>query len=214
MNYDEQKNFFETAYKTGSDLWTDKLYHSKILEYISLLPANSLTLDLGSGRGRLSFAMAEMGLRVIGLEYIESLTEINNTEVQAKNLEGKIKFVAGDALEIAFADTSFDAVTDFELLQHLHREDWPKYSSEINRVLKPGGHVLTVCLSKETESFYDFAPSQSIEGDYEKYGVFFHFFTPAELAKVYGDNFKIIKQETFYLEKERENLLITFLQKN
>jgi ubiquinone/menaquinone biosynthesis C-methylase UbiE len=214
MNYAEQKNYFETAYNTGSDLWTDKLYHSKALEYISMIPANSLTLDLGTGRGRLAFAMAEMGLRVIGLEYIDSLIEVNNTEVQAKNLEGKIKFVKGDALDISFADVSFDAITDIGLLQHLHREDWPKYSSEINRVLKSGGYVVNISLSRDTASFYDFHPKESADGDYEKYGAFFHFFTPEELSQVYGINFQIVKQETFYIEKGRENFLVTLLRKN
>lgn len=214
MNYDDQKNYFETAYNTGADIWTDKFYQSKILGYLALIPGNALTLDLGSGRGRLAFAMAEMGLRVIGIEYIDSLVEVNNTEVKAKSLDGKIKFVRGDALDISFADGSFDAVTDIGLLQHLHREDWAKYASEITRVLKSGGHVLNVSLSRDTAQFYDFHPKESESGDYEKYGAFYHFFTPEELSEVYGYDFKIVKQETFYLEKERESLLITLLQKN
>ncbi len=214
MNYDDQKNYFETAYNTGADIWTDKFYQSKILGYLALIPGNALTLDLGSGRGRLAFAMAEMGLRVIGLENIDHLVEINNTEVKAKNLEGKIKFIVGDALDISFADESFDAVTDIGLLQHLHREDWPKYQSEISRVLKSGGHVLNVSLSRDTVQFYDFRPKESEGGDYEKYGALYHFFTPEELSEVYDVNFKIVKQEIFYLEKERETLLITLLQKN
>lgn len=214
MDYSDQKNYFETAYNTGSDIWTDKLYHSKVFEYLALLPADSMILDLGSGRGRLAFAMVELGFRVIGLDYIHNLGDVNNAEARAKNMQGKIKFIEGDVLDIAFADGSFDAVTDFALLQHMHREDWRKYSSEINRVLKSGGYILNVSLSKDTEQFYDFQPNQSIEGDYEKYGAFFHFFTATELTKVYGENFKLIKQETFYLEKERETLLITLLQKN
>ena len=214
MDYSEQKNFFETAYNTGSDIWTDKLFHGKILEYLSMIPANSLTLDLGSGRGRLAFAMAEMGLRVIGIENIESLVEVANTEVRAKNLDGKIKFVLGDALDISFADTSFDAVTDIGLLQHLRPEDWAKYSSEVNRVLKPGGYVLVAALSKDTAQFYDFHPKESETSDYEKYGAHFHFFTPEELSRVFGNNFQMVKQEGLYLEKERENFLVMLLRKN
>ena len=214
MDYSEQKNYFETAYNTGSDIWTEKLYRSKVLEYLTALPSNALVLDLGSGRGRLAFAMAEMGLRVIGIEYIENLVSVNNIEVKAKHLDGKIKFVDGDALDISFADGSFDAVTDIGLLQHLHRDDWTKYASEISRVLKPGGHVVCVSLSRDTAQFYDFHPKESSDGDYEKYGTYYHFFTPEELSEVYGHDFQIVKQETFYSEKERENFLIMLLRKN
>ncbi len=214
MSYDEQKNFFETAYNTGSDIWTDKHAHRDILHLVSTLPHRSLILDLGTGRGRMAFAMAALGMRVIGLDYIERLADVTNAEVHAKHLDGEIKFVTGDALDIGFADASFDAVTDFGLLHHIHQEDWPQYAAEVSRVLKPGGHVVSVVLSKETEHFYDFSPKNSKENDYTKYGVHYHFFTHAELVDVYGSNFKVVKQETLYLEKERENLLITLLQKN
>lgn len=213
MNYDEQKKFFEIAYTTGSDLWTNKNYQTKILEYLELIPKDSMTLDLGSGRGKLSFAMAEIGLRVIGIDYIPKLIEIGNIEVKAKNMEGRVKFVEGDVFDIPFSDVSFDAVVDLALLQHLHKGDWPKYIKEIDRVLKPGGYKLLVCLSKETEKFYDFVPAESHDCDFEKYGVLYHFFTPKELGEIYGENYKVIKQENLYLEKEKETFLFTLFQK-
>jgi ubiquinone/menaquinone biosynthesis C-methylase UbiE len=214
MDYSEQKNFFEIAYRTGSDLWTNKNYQTKILEYLEMIPNDSMTLDVGSGRGKLAFIMAETGLRVIGIDYIPKLAEIGNIEVKAKNLEGRVKFVEGDVFDIPFSDVSFDSVVDLALLQHLRRDDWQKYKNEIDRVLKSGGYVLLVCLSKETEKFFEFLPPESTECDFEKYGMFYHFFTPKELNEIFGENYKVIKQEMLDLQKEKEKFLITLFQKN
>lgn len=213
MDYSEQKQYFETAYRTGSDIWTDKHYHHKMFSYISEFPTNSLVLDIGTGRGRWPFAMAETGLRVIGLDYVKSLAEVGNHEAKAKHLEGKLRFVHGDALDINFTDESFDAVTDFGLLQHLSKSDWPAYIREVSRVLKPGGYYLSVALSKETEHFYTFEPKKSQKSDFEKYGVSYHFFADGEIAQTLGSGFRTVKSETIYVEKHQEYLIVTLLQK-
>lgn len=214
MSYDSQKKFFETAYRTGTDIWTNKFYQSKILEYILKIPSQSMILDLGTGRGRFPFTMAEMGMKVIGVDYITELVKINNLEVKAKGLEGKIRFIEGDVFDIPIADNTIDAVTDFGLVQHLYKDDWQKYGSEINRVLKINGHVLVVCLSKETPKFYDFSPKDSTEGEIEKYGAHYHFFTEEEILKIFGEGFEKIKSEVFFPPKEGEGYLIMLLRKN
>lgn len=214
MDYSEQKKFFETAYNTGTDLWTEKHYHSKIFEYITKFPEGATVLDLGTGRGRWPFTMVELGYKVIGLDYISHLVEVNNQEVRARGFDGKIRFIEGNVLAIDFADESFDAVTDFGLLQHLHKEDFEKYGAEANRVLKSGGYILNVSLSKETEHFFDFSPKNSIHPDFEKYGVSYHFFTEEEVKKVYGWSVKVVKSELIHLQKEKEVLVVTLLKKN
>lgn len=214
MDYSEQKKFFETAYRTGTDIWTDKLYHSKIFEYLSLLPEGATVLDLGTGRGRWPFTMVELGFKVIGIDYVAHLIKVNNAEAKAKNMQGKIRFLEGDVFDIQFENETIDVVTDFGLLQHFKKEDWDKYGGEVNRVLKSGGYVLSVALSKETQKFLTFAPKDSAEADFEKYGVHYHFFTEEEIKKVYGWNFKVVKSENLFLPKENETLLITLLKKN
>lgn len=213
MSYDTQKQFFETAYKTGTDLWTDKLYQAKVFEYIARLPSGGMTLDLGTGRGRWPFAMVDMGFRVIGMDYVTHLIDTNNREAKAKGMQGKIRFVEGDVFEINFADESFDIVTDFGLLQHLTTEDWPKYGREVERVVKKGGYVLNVSLSQETKTFLGMSPKDVHQTDFDKYGAHYHFFNLDELRTVYGPAFSVIDSETIHLAKEQEALIITLLQK-
>lgn len=214
MDYSEQKKFFETAYNTGTDLWTEKHYHSKVFEYITKIPTGAMVLDLGTGRGRWPFTMVELGFKVIGIDYARHLIDVNNAEAKARGMQGKIRFIESDVFAIDFADESFDAVTDFGLLHHLKKEDFEKYGTEVNRVLKSGGYVLNVSLSKETPHFFDFAPKDSMSPDFEKYGVHYHFFTEEEIKKVYGWNMKVVKSETIFLPKENEVLLIALLKKN
>ena len=52
----------------------------------------------------------------------------------------RIRFVEGDATQLPFADESFDAVTMFDLLEHV--PDDAKAVAEALRVLRPGGFVL------------------------------------------------------------------------
>ena len=47
----------------------------------------------------------------------------------------------GDILNLEFDDSSFDAVVLFHVLEHVLPEDMGKASSEVARVLRPGGRA-------------------------------------------------------------------------
>jgi len=213
MSYDSQKKYFETAYRTGTDIWTNKLYQSKVFDYLAKIPSGGIVLDLGAGRGRWPFTLVELGFRVIGIDYVNHLVKINNAEVKAKGFEGKLRFIEGDVFDISIEDKTIDVVTDFGLLHHLKKEDWNKYGSEINRVLKNGGYFLNVSLSKESPKFFDFSPKESDESDLEKYGAHFHFFTDEEIQNILGGNFEKINSEVFFPPKETEGYLISLYKK-
>jgi len=209
MPYKEQKKYFETAYRTGTDAWTRIPYGSKIMDFISRLPEGAMVLDLGSGRGIWTFKMAEMGYRMIGIDYVKEIVDKNNKEVKAKGLQGQISFMEGNVLDIPFKDQSFGAVTDFGVLQHIHPLDLHQYKSEVSRVLKPGGYFLNISFSKETPSFVTFHPRGSKEGHFEKDGVFYHFFTKEEIKDLLGDDFEILNQEIEFIA-ERHNTAFLF----
>ncbi|UKO97243.1 class I SAM-dependent methyltransferase [Nostoc sp. UHCC 0870] len=56
------------------------------------------------------------------------------------NQQEQVSFVCGDATNLPFADESFDAVTMFDLLEHV--PDDQKAVSEALRVLRPNGFLL------------------------------------------------------------------------
>jgi ubiquinone/menaquinone biosynthesis C-methylase UbiE len=214
MNYLEHKKYFGTAYKTGADTWTHPYTTRESLKLTEKLSQGAYILDLGSGRGFLAKHLAETGFRVIGLDFEEEIVKKTNENVKDWGLEGKVKFVEGDALDIPFQDNSFDAACDFGLFETIFKEDWNKYASEINRVLKPGGFYLNVSLSSETQYFFEFSPKGSAEKDFEKYGIHYHFFEKEEIKNIFAENFEIISQEIVLATKNKGVVLLeTLFQK-
>ena len=186
MNPNAQKEYFEIAYRTGSDVWTHIPYHGPALRMLPPLPANSFILDVGVGRGLWLRKLVEDGYRVIGLDYINDVVKHGNAEIKFHHIQERARFIHGDVRDIPLADGSFDAVTDIGVLQHLDPSDWSTYAHELARVVKPGGYVLNVSLSKETPQFLGFRPKIADHSQFEKFGVSYYFFTGNEVADIFA----------------------------
>jgi SAM-dependent methyltransferase len=71
---------------------------------------------------------------------------ITNMDIDPKyaefqcNRQSRIRFICGDATTLPFENASFDAVTLFDVLEHI--PDDQKAVSEALRVLRPGGFIL------------------------------------------------------------------------
>lgn len=97
-----------------------------------------LTLvDLGSGIGRLTPALAEtFGGPVYGVEPSDRMREI----ALATAAHPDVTYLAGEAARIPLEDDSADAVLMFLSIHHV--PDRAAGAAEIARVLKPGGRLL------------------------------------------------------------------------
>ena len=214
MDYNKHKEYFETAYRTGSDIWTHLPMKDRGEMLMEQLPKDALILDVGSGRGLFAKKLVESGYRVIGMDFEGNIVKKTNEDVKDWGLEGKLKFVEGDALDIPFTDSSFDGVCDFGLMENLYPEDWGQYASEISRVLKPGGFYLNTSLSRETQQFLEFHPKGSESGEFEKYGVHYHFFDKDEMKKIFDHDLNPIEQNIEFVEKpDQVALLETLFEK-
>jgi len=97
-----------------------------------LLPAKGLLLDVACGTGDLSVALFEnTGAQVIGLDFCRPMLEL------ATRKAPQLRLVEGDALQLPFADFSFDAVTIGFGLRNLSSVE--RGLTELRRVLKPQG---------------------------------------------------------------------------
>ncbi|HNU95710.1 MAG TPA: class I SAM-dependent methyltransferase [Candidatus Paceibacterota bacterium] len=214
MDYQKHKEYFETAYRTGSDIWTHLSMKNRGAMLMEKLQPGALILDVGSGRGLVAKKLAESGFSVIGLDFEKEIVKKTNGLVKDWGLEGKLKFVEGDALDIPFVDNSFDGVCDFGLMENLYKEDWEKYASEVCRVLKPGGYYLNTSLSKETQEFLGFRPKGSPGGDLEKYDLVYHFFGTDEIKNIFDHNLNPIEQDIKFVDHPNEVALVeTLFQK-
>ncbi len=214
MDYKDHKEYFEIAYRTGSDIWTHLPLKNRGQLLVEQLPKGALILDVGSGRGLFAKQLVEAGYSVIGLDFEGNIVRKTNAEIKNWGLEGKLKFVEGDALDIPFVDNSFDGVCDFGLMENLFERDWEPYASEISRILKPGGFYLNTSLSRETQEFLEFRPKGSANGDFEKYGMNYHFFEKEEIKNIFNHKLTSIKQEIEFTEKPNKIALVeTLFQK-
>ena len=109
MSYDVLQRHFETAYRTGTDLWSDTgtMINAKALAEV--IPNHGMVLDLGCGRGRFTFELAKHGLRVIGLDIVKDIVKQGNEEVKRRALEKSLRFVEGTGFDVPFAENGFDA---------------------------------------------------------------------------------------------------------
>ena len=91
-------------------------------------------LDVATGTGDLAIALAGRGASVTGLDFSEPMLEL------ARGKAPQIEWVPGNALELAFGDQEFDAVTVGFGARNF--SDLARGLSEMVRVAKPGGRVV------------------------------------------------------------------------
>jgi len=129
----------------------------------NLFNAPAKILDLGGGTGHYSFWLANQGFEVHLVDVMESHIETAKKVVQYFSLAS---ITVGDARGTKFPDESFDVVLLFDPLYHLiQKRDRIKALEEAKRVLKPGGRLMAVCISKYA-SLMDGFQSRFIEDPY------------------------------------------------
>lgn len=106
------------------------------------LEQGDVVLDLGCGEGRHVYACyAEQAVQVVGVDL--SLQDLCTAQarysplVEKENTQKQLAFLNGNALQLPFADATFDKVICSEVLEHI--PDYEGVLKEIQRVLKPGG---------------------------------------------------------------------------
>jgi len=97
-------------------------------------------LDACCGTGDLAVEAERRGGVVVGLDFSERMLE------RARRKSGSIEWVQGDALALPFADGEFDAVTVGFGVRNF--EDLGRGLSELGRVLRPGGRIAVLEITR------------------------------------------------------------------
>lgn len=96
-------------------------------------------LDLATGTGDIAFAFAARHARVVGLDVTMRMIELARSKAAGA---GTPSFLVGDMTSLPFCSGSFDIVTTGYGLRNV--PDLARAIDEIRRVLKPGGHALSL----------------------------------------------------------------------
>jgi demethylmenaquinone methyltransferase/2-methoxy-6-polyprenyl-1,4-benzoquinol methylase len=93
-------------------------------------------LDVATGTGDLAVELRRRGAEVVGLDFSERMLEL------AREKAPDVRFEAGNALELPFADGEFDAVTVGFGARNF--DDLRAGLAEMARVTRPGGRVVVL----------------------------------------------------------------------
>lgn len=110
-------------------------------------------LDIGCGRGRHALFLAEMGFDVTATDISQEGIEQLQEEAKNRKLEGKIKTVVCDMLEMPFEDKTFDAVLGFHSIFHTDYAGLKRVIAKITHMLKKYGQLYITFNSKDNPSF-------------------------------------------------------------
>ena len=112
-------------------------YPDKLANYLFTkynLKSNQKILEPGCGRGEFLNGFKKMGMKAYGCDMSPMAgKQLQNIEVLISDIESE---------PLPYDDNFFDVVYSKSLLEHLYKPE--NYLSEVKRVLKPGGKILTL----------------------------------------------------------------------
>lgn len=117
-------------------------------------------LDVACGTGRATTGLAkvvgEKGT-VDALDLTEAMIDQAKAKINKLGLNNRVSFKQGNAKELPYSDASFDIVYNGYMFDLIHLDGFLPILNEFRRVLKPGGKLVLVNMSKpdEKKTFYE-----------------------------------------------------------
>jgi demethylmenaquinone methyltransferase/2-methoxy-6-polyprenyl-1,4-benzoquinol methylase len=96
-------------------------------------------LDLCCGSGDLALVGSKSVRQVVGLDFSQPMLDVAAARKGAEKEGSKVTWIRGNAMELPFADDSFDAVSIAYGLRNL--ASFNEGLAEIHRVLRPSGRI-------------------------------------------------------------------------
>lgn len=115
-------------------------YHEKFLEYLRKLPSESIVLEVGGGDGSTACKLYDSELILIQSDISFGMVKKAKVKASINQVNHNSIYSVFDAEQIPCRDRSVDAVIIVAALHHLPSPEL--FLKEVNRVLKPGGHLI------------------------------------------------------------------------
>jgi 2-polyprenyl-3-methyl-5-hydroxy-6-metoxy-1,4-benzoquinol methylase len=152
---------FSDPMKSGQTDWYDKSYFirhlavdDRLMWYFSWalrrLPANAKVLDVACGTGSFVFYARNRGVDAHGIDFSTEAIEAGKQRFALTTLFP----LSLDEYRRRHPDQRFDAVTLFEVLEHI--ESPIAFLKEVQQVLRPGGYILFSVPNRDRWPIRDF----------------------------------------------------------
>lgn len=234
MQYDVwEKEYQNPVFLTrGGEPQNDVLRFLKFLKKECGVAVEGLKiLDLGSGTGRNTNYLAELGNEVVGMEISDTAIKIAKSRlskdspwiIQGESLE-YIKQSIG--VKYPFPDNYFDLILDITSSNSLNEKERGIYLSETNRVLKTGGYFFVKALCKEGDKNAKFLLKNNPGKEHDTYllklkehSLQERVFNKEDFVSLYSKYFKIINldKKTSYTRfanrSYKRNFWLAYMQK-
>lgn len=102
----------------------------------------SRVLDVACGTGDLAEAFADAGATVTGVDFTPEMLEVARHKAAPTAGRVPVTYVRGDAMDLAFPDSSFDVVSIAFGIRNV--ADPARALREFRRVLRPGGRLVVL----------------------------------------------------------------------
>lgn len=126
-----QCNSLADSLASGEDI-------ARLLDRLGVLGPEMVTLQIGSGMGRVEYHLRTRVKRCYGADVSPSMVRQARSLVPFDNVE----FVETDGTQLPWPDEYFDLVYSFLVFQHLPREQFYRYLREAFGKLVHGGHLV------------------------------------------------------------------------
>lgn len=116
-------------------------HEEKFREVIDSIPQDiDVVLDIGCAAGSLTYLAASLrpNLHITGVDVSSAQIDFANSTIAPMAKNATFLSISPDRLP--FPDSSFQAVTCVELIEHLNNSENARLMAEVFRVLRPGGN--------------------------------------------------------------------------
>lgn len=181
-------------------------------------------LDLGSGEGKNSIYLAELGCNVWGIEIADNAVK-NSISKVPEYISENVQFINGSiGNKLTFEDSFFDLVIDVTSSNSLSQNEREIMLSEVKRVLKPDGYFFSRGLLKDGDKNAKYL-LKNYPGEEEDtyiipdFGLTERVFSKESFCKEFGEYFDILKfdKETHYTTygdtKYKRNFYISYMKR-
>lgn len=107
--------------------------------------------DLGAGEGQLTLLLARFAASVTAVDQSPAMLKELQKRAREAGLSGHVKAVEGDFEALPLGDATVDAVFLSQALHHAAQP--PKALAEAARIVKPGGSVIVLDLSRHSQEW-------------------------------------------------------------